>query len=71
MKYWTDGYGAVDDWWFWLRWCRDAFRAEAALLLVGGGVDGDVDNADFVAGVIPKGARLERVMEWGPYCGYK
>lgn len=49
--YWTQEYGTMDDWWFWLRRWKEAFRAEPQRLLM---------NRDFVAGVIRKGVQLER-----------
>ncbi|KAK8064253.1 hypothetical protein PG996_008905 [Apiospora saccharicola] len=55
MGYWTREYGTMDDWWFWLRRCKDAFKADPKLLLM---------DRDFVAGVIRKGAKLERTVEW-------
>ncbi|KAK8004555.1 hypothetical protein PG989_004274 [Apiospora arundinis] len=55
MEYWANSYGAMDSWWFWLQHCRDAFKAKPELLLM---------EKDFVAGVIRRGAELERPMEW-------
>ncbi|KAK8013038.1 hypothetical protein PG991_010413 [Apiospora marii] len=58
MGYWAREYGTMDDWWFWLRRCKEAFRADPKLLLM--------EDRDFVAGVIRRGAELERPMEWWP-----
>ncbi|KAK8064999.1 hypothetical protein PG997_011746 [Apiospora hydei] len=62
MEYWTSEYGAMDDWWSWLRRCKEAFEAEPKLLLV---------DPDFVAGVIRRGAELEREVSWAPLSEWK
>lgn len=62
MGYWTREYGTMDDWWFWLRRCKDAFRAEPKRLLM---------DPDFVAGIVRKGTELERPMEWWPVSAWE
>ncbi|KAK8099842.1 uncharacterized protein PG998_008765 [Apiospora kogelbergensis] len=45
----THEYGTMDDWDVWLQQCTEEFKAKLA--------------EEFVAGVIRKGAKLERPME--------